>query len=557
MGRSGVIPSPSVTTCSGRGDGQQLVVAPEVGAAAGDRAWVGGDAAEVVPRQQRRPVGGHSPCSTVASYVAPHRGHSRWSSALKVTRPSNRPLLDGQHEGAQQVREPLLVGAARCWSSQASSAPSCWPCLSKARLPAGVSRTCTLRRSCGSTVRVIRPSSSSGVSRTDRAPRLRPSSSASRDGWASYGAPSRRSASSTLNDARVRSSSPKASSRALARCLVTCISRATISSWSESSHGSRRPSRHVVVDGVRAGCAASSVVVGSSFLHRKVLIETIVHVHDDRHRRTRPLRRRDPASPWAPLRRRPADPRRHCARRRRHRRPDPPRADRRRRRRPRRDGRPEPRPSPVRRARPGARRRRPTIPTRLGRRLGAPAPLVLPGDPQPGRHLPPGTGGRDPAGGRPPRRGGARPGDGPDDVRRGWASVCRGWITDNVLADRDAAPALFEPGLVAGAREGDDVLLFEAQRHLGDHAHDDGDLETRGSGGASRPPPAPGPGTSADACPRRCCSPCCCATRATRPAHGRSRRGRSVGGRAGVPSVVRQAEGFLAGVDPTRPPEDD
>ena len=64
----------------------------------------------------------------------------------------------------------------------------------------------------------------------------------------------------------------------------------------------------------------------------------------------------------------------------------------------------------------------------------------------------------------------------PDEARRGWASMCLGWITDNLLADRDAAPAHYEPALEAARASGDPVLLFEAQRHLGDHAHDDGDL---------------------------------------------------------------------------------
>ena len=82
----------------------------------------------------------------------------------------------------------------------------------------------------------------------------------------------------------------------------------------------------------------------------------------------------------------------------------------------------------------------------------------------------------------------------PDEVRRGWASVCLGWITDNVLADRDAAPAHYEVGLAAARASGDPVLLFEAQRHLGDHAHDDGDLvgarerweESTAAGGRAR-----------------------------------------------------------------------
>ena len=60
-GSSGVIPSPRVTTCSAAGDGQQLVVAPQVGSAAGDGPRVGADASEVVPRQQRRPVAGAEP----------------------------------------------------------------------------------------------------------------------------------------------------------------------------------------------------------------------------------------------------------------------------------------------------------------------------------------------------------------------------------------------------------------------------------------------------------------------------------------------------------------
>ena len=64
----------------------------------------------------------------------------------------------------------------------------------------------------------------------------------------------------------------------------------------------------------------------------------------------------------------------------------------------------------------------------------------------------------------------------PDGPRRGWASMCLGWITDNLLADREAAPAHYEPALEAARASGDPVLLFEAQRHLGDHAHDDGDL---------------------------------------------------------------------------------
>lgn len=64
----------------------------------------------------------------------------------------------------------------------------------------------------------------------------------------------------------------------------------------------------------------------------------------------------------------------------------------------------------------------------------------------------------------------------PDEARHGWASMCLGWITDNLLADRERARAHYEPALEAARATGDPVLLFEAQRHLGDHAHEDGDL---------------------------------------------------------------------------------
>lgn len=65
----------------------------------------------------------------------------------------------------------------------------------------------------------------------------------------------------------------------------------------------------------------------------------------------------------------------------------------------------------------------------------------------------------------------------PDDARRGWASMCAGWIADNVLGERDVGPRHYRPALEAGRAAGDDLLVFEGQRHLGDHAHDDGDHE--------------------------------------------------------------------------------
>jgi hypothetical protein len=63
----------------------------------------------------------------------------------------------------------------------------------------------------------------------------------------------------------------------------------------------------------------------------------------------------------------------------------------------------------------------------------------------------------------------------PDELRRGWAEMCLGWISDNIDGDRDAAPAHYERGLTAGRAADDSLLVFEAQRHLGDHDHDNAD----------------------------------------------------------------------------------
>lgn len=62
-----------------------------------------------------------------------------------------------------------------------------------------------------------------------------------------------------------------------------------------------------------------------------------------------------------------------------------------------------------------------------------------------------------------------------DDGRCGWALMCLGWIADNLRGDRAAAPDHYAEALAVGRKVDDPVLVFEAQRHLGDHAHDDGD----------------------------------------------------------------------------------
>jgi tetratricopeptide (TPR) repeat protein len=59
------------------------------------------------------------------------------------------------------------------------------------------------------------------------------------------------------------------------------------------------------------------------------------------------------------------------------------------------------------------------------------------------------------------------------DTRRGWSEMLIGWITDNLRAERDAAPAHYEAALAAAGD--DDLLGREALRHLGDHDHDHGD----------------------------------------------------------------------------------
>ncbi len=63
----------------------------------------------------------------------------------------------------------------------------------------------------------------------------------------------------------------------------------------------------------------------------------------------------------------------------------------------------------------------------------------------------------------------------PEAGRRGWACMCLGWFADNLRGDRVEAPVHYAQALEAGRAVDDALLVFEAQRHLGDHAHDDGD----------------------------------------------------------------------------------
>jgi hypothetical protein len=106
-------------------------------------------------------------------------------------------------------------------------------------------------------------------------------------------------------------------------------------------------------------------------------------------------------------------------------------------------------------------------------------------------------------------RAGALADQAPDRIRHGWARMYEGLILDNLLADRDAAPPHYVAALEAGegagseageaaapqaseaapsesgeaaasvaGEAGDDRLVREALRHLGDHDRDRGDLAT-------------------------------------------------------------------------------
>lgn len=63
----------------------------------------------------------------------------------------------------------------------------------------------------------------------------------------------------------------------------------------------------------------------------------------------------------------------------------------------------------------------------------------------------------------------------PDAGRRGWADFYLGVIHDNLLGDRAAAPIFYEHSLKAAEDSDDDLLAFEALRHLGDHDNENGD----------------------------------------------------------------------------------
>ncbi|MGW7402710.1 hypothetical protein ACWGI9_03020 [Streptomyces sp. NPDC054833] len=146
----------------------------------------------------------------------------------------------------------------------------------------------------------------------------------------------------------------------------------------------------------------------------------------------------------------------------------------------------------------------------------------------------------------------------PDEVRRGWASMYLGLITDNHFADRAAAPAHYTAALRAAEAGPDDLLAREALRHLGDHDHDAGDHDLaldrwrRATALGARAGTVPGTlsqqmllavlardtGDEAGAC--------ALATEIARWAEA-----------IGAGRLQAQATAFLAGTDPTAPPPGD
>lgn len=65
----------------------------------------------------------------------------------------------------------------------------------------------------------------------------------------------------------------------------------------------------------------------------------------------------------------------------------------------------------------------------------------------------------------------------PDDGRRAWADFMLGTVFDNLYGVRDVAPALYRSALAPALAAGDDYLVYEVLRHLGDHSHDGGEMD--------------------------------------------------------------------------------
>lgn len=142
----------------------------------------------------------------------------------------------------------------------------------------------------------------------------------------------------------------------------------------------------------------------------------------------------------------------------------------------------------------------------------------------------------------------------PDAHRRGWAEMLCGWISDNVVGDRDRAPAHYHAALESGRTAGDHLMVFEAQRHLGDHAHDEGhhgDTSARWEESAEAAARAGNVGGVL-------AQQLLLAVLARDAGDGEGARllateVRRWAGAVDAADLAAQADGFLAGADPTKP----
>jgi hypothetical protein len=153
------------------------------------------------------------------------------------------------------------------------------------------------------------------------------------------------------------------------------------------------------------------------------------------------------------------------------------------------------------------------------------------------------------------RRAGELRGLAPDDLRRGWAEMYLGLIADNLYGQRDVAPVHYQAALRAG-ESGDDMLAREALRHLGDHDHDRGDHQLA----LERWSRAAALGARAGAVPGTLSQQLLLAVLARDAGDeaGAAALAREIARWAsalGADNIQAQASGFLAGLDPTAPPE--
>jgi hypothetical protein len=149
-------------------------------------------------------------------------------------------------------------------------------------------------------------------------------------------------------------------------------------------------------------------------------------------------------------------------------------------------------------------------------------------------------------------------GSAPEDGRRGWAAMCLGWFADNLRGDRAEAPAHYAEALALGRAVGDPLLVFEAQRHLGDHAHDDGDHAAALAGWQESATAAAQGGHVLGVLAQQVLL-AVLARDAGDEAGARALAAETLRWAEAVGAVrlAGQVTAFLAGVDPTQPPVDD